>query len=367
MARLTQRDVSDLLDCIGELYAHHDLDSFGQRALALSRKLVPSAYGTYNGVNPRTKGGWYATDPAGLDLGLSREDMRLIAGVNPLITHYQCTRDGAARKISDYMTRGRYRETALYREVFRRIGVESQMAFYLPKRPPTSVAVALIRDRDDFTERDRLVLNLLRPHLFRSYRNAELIGQLRKEAALADQVLETSQRGVIILNRRGRVQFCSLRARQWLAAYRLPLRRAGGALPDELRRWVRQCRSSAARSASLPAAPQPLTMRREGHRLLIRLLPDSTPGQQMLLLQERVEPSPVPLQRFGLTPRQAEVLFWVAEGKTSPEIGLILACRTATVNKHMERILGKLGVETRTAAAACAWQAMSSAGVDGGH
>ncbi len=58
--------------------------------------------------------------------------------------------------------------------------------------------------------------------------------------------------------------------------------------------------------------------------------------------------------RFGLTPREAEVLLWVAEGKTNPEIALILGNRPSTVRTHLERVFAKLGVETRHAAGLCA-------------
>jgi DNA-binding NarL/FixJ family response regulator len=54
---------------------------------------------------------------------------------------------------------------------------------------------------------------------------------------------------------------------------------------------------------------------------------------------------------FPLTTREAEVLFWVVKGKTSKDIGDILGTSPRTVNKHLEHIYEKLGVETRTAAA----------------
>lgn len=60
--------------------------------------------------------------------------------------------------------------------------------------------------------------------------------------------------------------------------------------------------------------------------------------------------SPEPLEKLGLTPREAEVLFWLAQGKTNPEISGILAVATTTVKKHAEHIFAKLGVETRGAA-----------------
>ncbi len=56
------------------------------------------------------------------------------------------------------------------------------------------------------------------------------------------------------------------------------------------------------------------------------------------------------LELGGLTPREAEVLYWVAQGKTNPEIALILAVSVATVKKHVEHIFEKIGVENRSAA-----------------
>jgi CheY-like chemotaxis protein/DNA-binding CsgD family transcriptional regulator len=57
---------------------------------------------------------------------------------------------------------------------------------------------------------------------------------------------------------------------------------------------------------------------------------------------------------FSLTGREAEVLYWVIKGKINRDIGDILGASPATVKKHLERIHAKLGVETRTAAAAMA-------------
>jgi DNA-binding CsgD family transcriptional regulator len=62
--------------------------------------------------------------------------------------------------------------------------------------------------------------------------------------------------------------------------------------------------------------------------------------------------TPEPLEvRFGLTPREGEVLIWVAQGKTNPEIGVILGIQPSTVRTHLERVFVKLGVETRHTAA----------------
>jgi len=67
-----------------------------------------------------------------------------------------------------------------------------------------------------------------------------------------------------------------------------------------------------------------------------------------------------PLQRLELTPRVAEVLLWVAQGKTNADIGTILGISESTVKKHLLEIFEKLGVETRSAATLRALEALSS-------
>ena len=63
---------------------------------------------------------------------------------------------------------------------------------------------------------------------------------------------------------------------------------------------------------------------------------------------------------LGLTARETEVLTWIAQGKTNYEIGVILSACTGTICKHVERILRKLCVENRTAAAAIAIAALEN-------
>ncbi len=75
-------------------------------------------------------------------------------------------------------------------------------------------------------------------------------------------------------------------------------------------------------------------------------------GPTVLLLREEApDPSAILVDALGLTEREAEVLYWVAQGKTSPEIAIILGSALKTVKKHLQRVYEKLGVETRTAAA----------------
>ena len=91
------------------------------------------------------------------------------------------------------------------------------------------------------------------------------------------------------------------------------------------------------------------------HGRLINPPPNGAPppGKKM--------PAKNPLGLLALTARETEVLNWIAQGKTNYEIGVILRACTRTVCKHVERILVKLSVENRTAAAVVAIAALASA------
>jgi DNA-binding NarL/FixJ family response regulator len=70
--------------------------------------------------------------------------------------------------------------------------------------------------------------------------------------------------------------------------------------------------------------------------------------------------SAVPLEKLGLTPREAEILLWVAQGKSNFETGVILAISATTVKKHLVHVFEKLGVESRNAATLQALEILSS-------
>jgi DNA-binding CsgD family transcriptional regulator len=78
--------------------------------------------------------------------------------------------------------------------------------------------------------------------------------------------------------------------------------------------------------------------------------------QWMIVLREESDAAQVQalMALFKVTQRESEVLNWVIKGKTNRDIGEILGTSPRTVNKHLEHVFVKLGVETRTAAASLA-------------
>jgi DNA-binding response OmpR family regulator/DNA-binding CsgD family transcriptional regulator len=163
---------------------------------------------------------------------------------------------------------------------------------------------------------------------------SEIALRLDAEAQLAQSL----DRALLITDREGRVVFQTLRASQLLHKH-LPGHRPG-LLPQELR--------AAERYVSAAGA---LLLRRftekGGDTLTV-----------LYLVEEHAPPGPSELTALGLTPRQAEVLYWIAQGKTNAEIGVILGTSPRTIDKHVEQLLERLGAENRLAAAARANDAL---------
>lgn len=107
-----------------------------------------------------------------------------------------------------------------------------------------------------------------------------------------------------------------------------------------------------------PSRDMTLTLVTTRRSLKLIMLGETRPGEFLLRVADQDTPndSNILQEAMDLTNRQAEVLYWIAKGKTNSEIGLILGTSPRTVNKHLENIYRKLGVENRTSAAAKAIQ-----------
>jgi DNA-binding response OmpR family regulator/DNA-binding CsgD family transcriptional regulator len=98
-----------------------------------------------------------------------------------------------------------------------------------------------------------------------------------------------------------------------------------------------------------------------GLAIELALIEADRPGETLLRVTEEREDGKIALlQKYnGLTRREAEVLLWVSYGKTNRTISEILGISPRTVNKHLEQVFRKLGVETRAAATAVAVRHLS--------
>jgi DNA-binding response OmpR family regulator/DNA-binding CsgD family transcriptional regulator len=136
----------------------------------------------------------------------------------------------------------------------------------------------------------------------------------------------------------------------------------GGELDAAVLAWVRD---ELARRAVLGATPgEPLTLARQNRRLILALHEQTGDDEWLIVMRESSDQAVIDAlgATFKLTTREAEVLYWLAKGKTNRDIGDILGSSPATVKKHLERVYVKLGVETRTAAASVAMSRLRPVG-----
>ena len=133
--------------------------------------------------------------------------------------------------------------------------------------------------------------------------------------------------------------------------------------PEAVQVWLRRhvlADNAAELLAASSAEPPRLSVEQGARRLTFRLhqqAGDSAGGGDWLIVMREVSDAKIietMSLSFKLTAREAEVLYWVVKGKINRDIGDILGSSPATVKKHLERVFAKLGVETRTAAAAMA-------------
>ncbi|HEX5127062.1 MAG TPA: response regulator transcription factor [Rhodocyclaceae bacterium] len=123
--------------------------------------------------------------------------------------------------------------------------------------------------------------------------------------------------------------------------------------PSPLVAWLS---NTIARKVTPGQEVTPLIIAHAARRLIFELHSQTGDGEWLLVLREESDTAIVEslMAAFGLTQKEAEVLHWVTKGKTNKDIGDILGSSPRTVHKHLEHVFEKLGVETRTAAAASA-------------
>jgi DNA-binding NarL/FixJ family response regulator len=167
----------------------------------------------------------------------------------------------------------------------------------------------------------------------------------------AHAALDVAGRFLLAVNRQGKVMWSTPQAQKLLAD-----NFAGGhgdefVLPEALQPWLEQSQQGKGGSKGLPAASFP-----DHPELRLHYMGKAGPNEFLLrLAKESSSVAPAEFtSELGLTAREGEVLSWLSKGKTNRDIAQILGLSPRTVDKHLEQIYAKLGVENRTAAAAIA-------------
>ena len=272
MIHLKSSDVQKLHTCIRELYSNLDKKALPSHIVSTTSKIIPScvtSYATIRKQNQRIvyQGITSCREWGRLDaFGKHMHEHPILNFLHPDLLPPHRYRDEiekavqkrfpvlrqdqhySAARISDALPDRQFRRLGIYNDFFRHNGVAYQMLLsFLPHGNGYSM-ISFNRDARDFSEQERLILNLIGSHIAQACKNAESYAQ----------------------------------------------------------------------------------------------------AQQAFVALER---SSQPLKTYGLTSREGDVLYWVAQGKTNREVARILNIAPGTVKLHMERTYQKLGVENRTTAA----------------
>jgi DNA-binding CsgD family transcriptional regulator len=302
MVRLRGSDMERVARFSAELAVAEEVEPFPSRLLESLRLLVGSELAEYcelDRVGRRELAFAVVPEPDNEGTDYTEVFWRL-RHQYPTCVYEDETGDFSSRKLSDFITRRELHRREIYADYFRPSGIEYEIGVGI-SAPLTHTKVFIFANgsgRADFTERERTILDLLRPLVTLRYRQTEA----RERADTAMAALETSDEALVLLNNAGRAEFATPRALRLLASNGLTL----NAVPSV----------------------EPL------------LAHTVRPG--VLLLSEQ--------RPFGLTHREREILTLIAEGRTNAEVATALWISPATVRKHLENAYTKLRVTTRTAA-----------------
>lgn len=172
-----------------------------------------------------------------------------------------------------------------------------------------------------------------------------------RRARSARQALDSTGRWIVACDANGRISWATPQAAELMT--KVGLRpEPDSYLPIEILSWLNENATEGRGGGSLPSC----AFARYGSAVEFRRLSDPSEDEILLRLIDRQRGADEEqlARAFGLTLREAEVLLWVAHGKSNKEIADILDMSPRTVNKHMEQIFNKLAVEKRTSAATLA-------------
>jgi DNA-binding NarL/FixJ family response regulator len=194
-------------------------------------------------------------------------------------------------------------------------------------------------------------------YLVKPIRHEEVLARVATHVALARKVRHASdalQHGgfaAVTVDRQGVIMWLTGAAAQWLKSVGNsadgPVPRVGDSVPHAIRAWLHAQLDGAEDFAS---ARFSTTL--GDHVYTAKLAVSPHASEHLLLLQSKSTQWDLDTVRcnFGLTLREAEIIMWISRGKTNKDVAEILGSSPRTINKHLEHVFEKLGVETRTAA-----------------
>lgn len=340
---LTARQTERLLDAVAAFHAAPDYDTLSETCSAAVVALVPCDATILLHPHQNLAGRVEITSPIARELNRVASQLYTFREDGPVyLSRLRNVLDSATtthRMISEEA----FSRTTLFNEALRPIGIYRRLeALHFGV---SGVTISAIRGRGagDFSDVDVWVVNQLARHF----------------SSAVDRMLKENDSHVMIRGARTSVDRFS-----WLVCD------DDGFIvrsTPESARVLKLCLGLNATPVRIPPAwREELRRRQRGHpaevfryvragvRMSVHPVPiRSSPGENSVgfILYPPVADPLQPMLEMGLSRREAEVMRWAAEGRSNAEIAELLGISALTAKKHMENVLHKLGVQTRTAAA----------------
>jgi len=356
VAAFTDREFGALGKVLLEIQSPGDVDAWVDRVLTSVPSLIPCHLVTYREgpiKNPPRR-----AKPESLYSAENGQAYERLSERQLAFTRFARETVRGPARLSDFLSRREFHRSALYNEVYRPRQIEDVLAVAFGERRGEVHGFGLHRDQV-FSERDRLLLQLIRPHLKLGFETAKAFAELKGWTANLEEGIETLGGAVLELAGDGRIMNSTADIDRLLTDY-FGRTAPGDRLPETLYLWMRQHDPELRDAFGLPTPLASLAVDRPGKRLVARMLRVS--GSRAILLEEQRSRSLEPhhFRSLGLTPRENQVLACVAQGHTNREIASELSISPRTVQRHLEHVYDRLRVNTRTAAVALAHRASAN-------
>jgi DNA-binding CsgD family transcriptional regulator len=350
---LSHADLCAVVDSLREIYAETELGPLRERMLRVSSRLIGNEWASYNEVTrPGLKSLANFRIPDSVEIQKRAPDLFACLQEHPGINRDDL-RTGEAYALSDFFSWHDFQRTSIYNEYYRHVGTRHQLFFTYDggQGAPFQRAIAVNRKTRDFSQRDREILRMLGPHFRRAHSNLVELESLRSENTALKNAPRAATGITLTLTSKFRITGLNGSTREWFETHVGLQIRERGFLPEPLRSWLKATVVAHSRATDLAQLTGPLRIAGSGGFVVVRLAALKGDGESVLLLTagERM-PSYFDPKLAGLTRRENEILGWIVQGKSNPEIAQILGRSVRTVYKHVENLFAKLGVESRAQA-----------------
>ena len=350
MEALTAQQMQQLLVFIEHINQNCEHEALPWQLLSALTELIPGDCVSYNLFNYNLEMEMVVWDP--VDTSIKAEDQLgiLREHVSEHAFMSKFAKDGRlpATSMTDVFSQRRIRQSGIYHELYRPLGIEYQLGIGIPAPDNKHLVMTQNRGCRNFNQRDKLLLQVASAHIANRLEFANKQFQLSQQLRILRDFSSADAQGLVILSINLHVQWMNQHARELMDRYFQIEFSHDKKLPTLLRVWLKQQQEN----LSLGHSTQAFFIVSGSKELTIDLIEAThTEVSQLLRIRERYRDLPSALsERFSLTPREAEVLDWLVKGKTNIETALLLFITPATVKKHLEHIYDKLGVCNRTAA-----------------